>query len=1034
MSSVSDRIMNQCTKINCAKSSNNSGDVYEPTLTPGHEAKQIAVLIEWINSILPHVNIPTKASSEELRARLIDGTVLLQILHRLRPISPNEAGVSDNSKVTGPENVNKFLAGMDEMGIPRFEWSDLEKGSMRPVVDCLLTLKAQIVPAGDNLPLKKINTRCASPHGDRPVHSLESPTFVQSKLILSPDSRFQQALRSSGRYGAVSAQVLLHCAEPSAALMHNVGNKLHENAPTQSLLSVVNSILDESIERKSDEIPHRVASLLRRVVQEIERRISTQADHLRTQNNLFKAREEKYQSRISVLEALASGAGEERAIATPRDQFQQAKIRTPRIEEAEKLEDEEVARLSKEKDERDLTISGLKQELEIARKKMELHCLQMETDAKSAKAALEERDRELSALRKELEAAMKSYEQLCEQMEEAKGSQSGLEDKNLEVSQLRKELDLAKRTYEVQCMQMETESKSAKAALEERDREVSALQKELEAAKSSFEQLSLQMEREANGAKSDLEERLKELEQKLADSRNQVKTLERRLEDSKEKVKELEAHSERNSQMWSRKMHLFKDFVGIQFGALKGLRSSSTSIKDDILEVKKNYLEEFNLMGIHLRTLIDATQNYRVVLAENRKMYNELQDLKGNIRVFCRIRPFLRGQTGRKTTIDYIGEDGEMAVMNPAKPGKDGRRVFRFNKVYGPDSTQAEVFADTQQLIRCILDGYNVCIFAYGQTGSGKTHTMMGPNGASEEEWGVNYRALSDLFKISQDRKATFIYESIVLDSFVYLDFNTLGIMSTSQPSGLAVPDATMQPVTSTADVIDLMNTGLNNRAVSATAMNERSSRSHRFYCLFSYPIYLNILDISKYTVSNRIIYSVVSINVRGKDVKTGATMVGNLHLVDLAGSERVDRSEVTGDRLKEAQHINKSLSALGDVIFALAQKSSHVPYRNSKLTQLLQSSLGGHAKTLMFVQLNPDANAYSETMSTLKFAERVSGIELGAAKSNKEGRDVKELMEQVASLKDTIAKKDDEIERLQVLKDLKNTSPSFTGSSRTRT
>lgn len=88
-------------------------------------------------------------------------------------------------------------------------------------------------------------------------------------------------------------------------------------------------------------------------------------------------------------------------------------------------------------------------------------------------------------------------------------------------------------------------------------------------------------------------------------------------------------------------------------------------------------------------------------------------------------------------------------------------------------------------------------------------------------------------------------------------------------------------------------------------------------------------------------VYSVVSIHVRGMDKKAGSSLHGNLHLVDLAGSERVDRSEVTGDRLKEAQHINKSLSALGDVIFALSQKSSHVPYRNSKLTQLLQTSLG---------------------------------------------------------------------------------------------
>ena len=174
------------------------------------------------------------------------------------------------------------------------------------------------------------------------------------------------------------------------------------------------------------------------------------------------------------------------------------------------------------------------------------------------------------------------------------------------------------------------------------------------------------------------------------------------------------------------------------------------------------------------------------------------------------------------------------------------------------------------------------------------------------------------------------------------------------------------------------------------------------------------------------ILCSVLSVHVRGVDVETDSVLRGSLNLVDLAGSERVDRSEATGERLKEAQHINKSLSALGDVIFALAHKNPHVPYRNSKLTQVLQSSLGtfltfeiycmiyplascgwflnsclnrcvgGQAKTLMFVQVNPDGDSYAETVSTLKFAERVSGVELGAAKSNKEGRDVRQLMEQV--------------------------------------
>ena len=177
---------------------------------------------------------------------------------------------------------------------------------------------------------------------------------------------------------------------------------------------------------------------------------------------------------------------------------------------------------------------------------------------------------------------------------------------------------------------------------------------------------------------------------------------------------------------------------------------------------------------------------------------------------------------------------------------------------------------------------------------------------------------------------------------------------------------------------------------------------------------------------------SVLTVHVRGLELATGSVLHGCLHLVDLAGSERVDRSEARGDRLKEAQHINKSLSALGDVISALAQKNGHVPYRNSKLTQLLQDSLGSHfscilfgfticcpdtylfkcfhlcfkiwsiggqAKTLMFVHISPDVESYGETMSTLKFAERAASVELGAARSNRESRDLCDLKEQASYL-----------------------------------
>ncbi|PHT25475.1 Kinesin KP1 [Capsicum baccatum] len=196
--------------------------------------------------------------------------------------------------------------------------------------------------------------------------------------------------------------------------------------------------------------------------------------------------------------------------------------------------------------------------------------------------------------------------------------------------------------------------------------------------------------------------------------------------------------------------------------------------------------------------------------------------------------------------------------------------------------------------------------------------------------------------------------------------------------NGLPLPDASVHPVNCARDVIHLMKLGDVNRAVGSTAMNNRSSRSH----------------------------SVLTVHVHGEDT-SGNIIHSCLHLVDLAGGERVDKLEVTGDGLKEAQHINKSLSCLGDVITALAQKNSHIPYRNSKLTLLLQNSLGGHAKTLMFAHVSPEGDSFGETISTLKFAQRVSSVELGAARLNKESVEVLELKAEIETLKKALANKE---------------------------
>ncbi|XP_073266190.1 kinesin-like protein KIN-14L [Populus alba] len=441
-----------------------------------------------------------------------------------------------------------------------------------------------------------------------------------------------------------------------------------------------------------------------------------------------------------------------------------------------------------------------------------------------------------------------------------------------------------------------------------------------------------------------------------------------------------------------------RQLIQTQEKELLDIKALLTLTKREFQGLQSQLQTDLRELGIQVQEMSTAAPGYHRVLKENRNLYNMVQDLKGNIRVYCRIRPAFGDRTSN--VIDYIGDDGSLVISDPLKPQKDGKKVFQFNRVFGPTATQDEVFMDTQPLIRSVMDGYNVCIFAYGQTGSGKTYTMSGPSGRSTKDMGINYLALSDLFQMSNERKDIVnyciqvqmveIYNEQVRDLLAEDSTATkLEIRSCTGDNGLSLPDAKMHSVKSTADVLNLMKLGEANRVVSSTALNNRSSRSH----------------------------SILTVHVHGKDV-SGSTLHSCLHLVDLAGSERVDKSEVTGDRLKEAQYINKSLSCLGDVITALAQKNSHIPYRNSKLTLLLQDSLGGHAKTLMFAHLSPEGDSFGETISTLKFAQRVSAIELGAVRANKESGEIMQLKDQVENLKKALASKEAKNVQFNKLKD----------------
>ncbi|KAI4325638.1 hypothetical protein MLD38_031020 [Melastoma candidum] len=425
----------------------------------------------------------------------------------------------------------------------------------------------------------------------------------------------------------------------------------------------------------------------------------------------------------------------------------------------------------------------------------------------------------------------------------------------------------------------------------------------------------------------------------------------------------------------------------LQKKEILNIKVQLSKTKQEFNDLQTCFQKDLADLLILIQEMSSAAIGYHKVVKENRNLYNMVQDLKGNIRVYCRIRPVFNAEA--KSVINFVGQDGSIVVRDPTKPQREGSKLFQFNYCFGPYDTQDDIYLETQPLIRSVMDGYNVCIFAYGQTGSGKTYTMSGPSGGSLKDAGINYRALNDLFEISNRRKDVTDYHIQVQMVEIYneqvRDLLTDSSSMTKYPLtgcsnsyGLSLPDATLHQVESPTDVLNLMKLGELNRAVSSTALNAQSSRSH----------------------------SVLTVHVQGKDV-SGSNLRSCLHLVDLAGSERVDKSEVTGESLREAQHINRSLSCLADVISALAQKNSHIPYRNSKLTLLLQDSLGGHGKTLMFAHVNPEEDSFLETISTLKFAQRVSSVELGTARLNKESSEVLQLKEQVESLKKALAIKE---------------------------
>ncbi|XP_021039554.1 kinesin-like protein KIFC2 isoform X1 [Mus caroli] len=342
-----------------------------------------------------------------------------------------------------------------------------------------------------------------------------------------------------------------------------------------------------------------------------------------------------------------------------------------------------------------------------------------------------------------------------------------------------------------------------------------------------------------------------------------------------------------------------------------------------------------------------------------------LLELKGNIRVLCRLRP-AEGQPSSLVSV----EPGQGGTITTRYRGRQHR--FRLDWVFPQDASQEEVFRQLEPAVLSCLQGYSVCIFTYGQTGTGKTYSMEGP----PEDPGIAPRALQLLFR----EMGTGGHHQVTLSMVEIYNEAVRDLLATGPPErlvvrqgpagqgGIQVAGLTHWDVPNLETLHQMLSLGRNNRATAATVMNQHSSRSH----------------------------ALVTLTLRAASPPRAQGITGTLHLVDLAGSERVWKAGVASPvqrdpngarRLREAQAINRSLLALGGVMAALRARRPHVPFRDSQLTRLLQPALCAGTTAILLLQISTRAEDLGETICSLKFAERVGQVELGPARRRRAPR-----------------------------------------------
>ncbi|CAK9189601.1 unnamed protein product [Sphagnum troendelagicum] len=377
----------------------------------------------------------------------------------------------------------------------------------------------------------------------------------------------------------------------------------------------------------------------------------------------------------------------------------------------------------------------------------------------------------------------------------------------------------------------------------------------------------------------------------------------------------------------------------------------------------------------------------------------ESSELDTGVKVIVRMRPLNRKEEAEEASHVVQKLSSNSLLISDQQ--------FTFDAVVGEGASQQAVFEMVGlPMVENCLAGFNSSIFAYGQTGSGKTHTMWGQMPGSNsadyvptEDRGITPRIFEQLFsRIQQEERDNVDKQLWFQCRCSFLEIYNEQITDLLEPSlknlmiredtktGVYVESLTEEYVSTMADVTHLIMRGLANRRVGSTSMNNESSRSHSVFTFV--------------------------IESRSKSVAEGVSSVrsSRMNLVDLAGSERQKRTGAAGERLKEAGNINKSLSQLGNVINILAEasqtgKQRHIPYRDSRLTFLLQESLGGNAKLAMICAISPASSCKSETLSTLRFAQRAKAMQNKAVVNEETANDVKLLREQIRQLKEELMK-----------------------------